>query len=219
MRSDPSGRDGDVGYMAPGDFSDLDFSPLFRPVAKQVARGVIVKYSPLAKRLLDHYMDESGTTYTLTEQDMSDVRVRIDLRNSPQFEPLIASLNGENDFEPVEDTEILLFSGSAGTLGRLMGVLNGEIRGTSESDWSFSGTIRFKNTYHLAPQPCPQRAGTEIRVDVFVEILCWCGDQSLFQDCLARPAGGVNFVDRVRRRIEAIDELGADADLHGRPVG
>ena len=69
----------------------------------------------------------------------------------------------------------------------------------------------------LALDVATQGAGAEIDVLVLVEIDRRVEGQGLFQNVLTRPVGDLDPVDGVRRRIETIDEFGADAQFHENP--
>src|SRR3990167_6796709 len=73
---------------------------------------------------------------------------------------------------------------------------------------------------HFALDVAAQGPGPEIDVLVLVELHRRIEGQGLLQDVLAGPVGDLDLVDGVRRRIETIDELGADAQFHeGLPTG
>ena len=67
---------------------------------------------------------------------------------------------------------------------------------------------------HLARQVSAQGAGPELLVLVFDEGDRGRGCQAFLDHRLARPVGDLNLVDGVRRRIEAINEIGTDKDFH-----
>ena len=66
----------------------------------------------------------------------------------------------------------------------------------------------------LALDVAAQGAGAEIDVLVLMELDRRVEGQSFFQNVLARPVGDLDLVNGVRRRIETIDEFGADAQFH-----
>jgi len=148
------GLDGDTSFTEGFEgYSSLDPAPTGTDFAVKPAWRLAWKNAtPLAKKLLNHYMDGTGTPITLTEDEMVGVGARVDIRRDPAFAPYISQLHEGGADVNVPMAEVFLRATTGGTLGRFFGVFQGKIHGTSSSDWTFTGTMRFSDTWDFDPQ-------------------------------------------------------------------
>jgi hypothetical protein len=95
----------------------------------------------------------TGTPIELTESQMADARVRIDLREAPDFGTFTSQLNNTRSCVPIENMRMQLWAGEPITLYRFIGRFRGQVCGCSQDNWQFDGTVEFEDTFDFDPRP------------------------------------------------------------------
>jgi hypothetical protein len=104
----------------------------------------LFSHSEVSKKLLTHYVKGTGTPIELSESEMAAVRVKIDLRQVPEFAKLVAQLGPDNLCVAFPNMTSLQWAGEPMTLYRFVGRFSGEVCGCSKSNWEFHGTVNLE---------------------------------------------------------------------------
>ena len=107
----------------------------------------------IPRMFLNNYMDDTGTTITLTEQQMRDCNPVVDVTRSPAIQAEIQRLAGLGGGSSTISTTGWGGAMTNGSLGNFTIHYNGTIRVAADGSWSFSGTMRFTDIWDFDPKP------------------------------------------------------------------
>ena len=119
--------------------------------------------SPLANELENHYMDQVGTKFTLSVQDMVDVHANVSVLNRYREAGHQLSKN-PNEFEQIRNriaaegggSEDVAFTApaeanTAGTLAHFNVHYSGRLEVSGNGEWEFKGQMSFSDIYDMNP--------------------------------------------------------------------
>ena len=143
--------------------------PAFRLAATPPAEGVVQRREAtfverrawlsffdhyIPRMFLNNYMDDTGATITLTQQQMEDCNPIVDVRRSPGIQRAIGRLQaaggGSQTFTDERGWGGALTNGS---LGNFTIFYTGTLTVTASGEWTFNGTLRFYDFWDFDPKP------------------------------------------------------------------
>jgi hypothetical protein len=111
----------------------------------------------LPRKFINHYMDGSGDTITLTQQEMIDTYPGgLDIKKMKGFSNIVQKLKKKNcDVECCRDIYAIYDAHASqhGTLGRFSAHNEGKLCVRSSGEWTFTGKMKFKDEWNFDPQP------------------------------------------------------------------
>lgn len=120
----------------------------------------------LPRKFLNNYMDDTGHSITLTQQEMQDCNPIVNLRRSPAFMAEIARLQAAGG--GASTLSITGWGGALtnGTLGNFTIHYDGMLTVAADGTWTFSGTMWFEDYWDFNPGGPNRPLGAEIKVRV-----------------------------------------------------
>ena len=142
---DPSGHDGEdlIGSFGPSGSFPISLRP------QKVVLDAFFTHGPAGRKLVNHWLDGSGTKLELTVDDMVEIGAFSlptggppSIENGDNFIQYLKHLSGG----PVQISDMRLFLGATerATLGRFWGHVSGTLTGSIDN-WTFTGAMQFSD--------------------------------------------------------------------------
>lgn len=117
----------------------------------------------LPRKFLNNYMDDTGTSITLTQQEMIDINPIVNISRCPGFQSELKSLQAQVKASnaagiPTPAVRHIDVTGPGqaltnGTLGNFTIKYQGILTVTNSGDWTFIGTMNFHDVWDFDPKP------------------------------------------------------------------
>jgi hypothetical protein len=106
----------------------------------------------LPRKFLNNYMDDTGTSIVLTQQEMQDCNPIVNIRRSPAFMSQVARLQAAGGGTEAVDVRGAGGAMTNGTLGNFTIKWRGSVTVEASGRWAFNGTIEFYDFWDFDPK-------------------------------------------------------------------